>query len=76
MPSFRVLIGEKDGVEFEYSTEYDLAQAITELGFGRNFSYHKIITDFVLTISENQHMICTSLEIDGFLDLDGGLVFL
>lgn len=41
-----------------------------------NFSYHLVEVSATLNIPENQHMIATSLELDGFLDLDGGLVFL
>jgi hypothetical protein len=41
-----------------------------------NFSFHKIIQDKSLLIESEQHMICTSLEVDGFLELDGSLVFL
>lgn len=45
-------------------------------GGADNFSFHKVLTGVTLSIPTEQHMICTSLEIDGFLDLDGGLVFL
>lgn len=76
MPSFKVVISEKDGVEYEYNTEYDLLQALTELGLAENFSFHKVATDKSLSIPLNQHMICTSVEVDGFLDVEGGLVFL
>jgi hypothetical protein len=79
MASFKIVIAEKDGVEFEYNTEYDLLQALTELGIGAgadNFSYHKIAVDDSVLVPSNQHMICTSVEIDGFLDIDGGVVFL
>jgi hypothetical protein len=41
-----------------------------------NFSYHKIDVDLTLSIAASQSMITTFLEIDGFLDLSGGLVFL
>ena len=79
MPSFKIIIAEKDGVEFEYNTEYDLLQALTELGIGsgaENFSFHKVAQDDSVLIPQNQHMICTSVEVDGFLDVEGGLVFL
>ncbi len=76
MASFKIIISEKDGIEYEYNTEYDLFQALTELGLAENFSFHKIAVDKSVTISENQHMICTSVEVDGFLDIDGGVVFL
>lgn len=79
MPSFKIIISEKDGIEYEYNTEYDLLQALTELGIGAgadNFSYHKIAVNDQVLIPSNQHMICTSVEIDGFLDVDGGVVFL
>lgn len=77
MASFKIVLAEKDGVEFEYNTEYDLLQALTELGIGAdNFSYHKIAVNDQVLIPSNQHMICTSVEIDGFLDVDGGVVFL
>jgi len=42
----------------------------------RNFSYQKIETALALEIAVNQSMITTFLELDGFLDLSGGLVFL
>jgi len=42
----------------------------------KNFSYHKIIEDSSLEIPIEQHMITTHIELDGFLDLSGGLVFL
>jgi hypothetical protein len=79
MPSFKIIIAEKDGVEFEYNTEYDLLQALTELGISEgaeNFSFHKVAQDDSVLIPSNQHMICTSVEVDGFLDVEGGLVFL
>lgn len=79
MPSFKIVISEKDGVEYEYNTEYDLLQALTELGIGsgaENFSYHKVELNDSVLIPLNQHMICTSVEVDGFLDVEGGLVFL
>lgn len=76
MPSFKVIIAEKDGVEFEYNTEYDLRQALTELDLVENFSFHRVAADKSVIIPQNQHMICTSVEIDGFLDIEGGLVFL
>lgn len=41
-----------------------------------NFSYHKIEQDKTISIPVNQHMICTSLEVDGFLILDGSLITL
>jgi len=41
----------------------------------RNFSYHKIETDLALELPINQSMITTGLELDGFLELSGGLVF-
>lgn len=79
MPSFKIIVSEKDGIEYEYNTEYDLLQALTEIGIGAeadNFSYHKVEVDDSVLIPSNQHMICTSIEIDGYLDVDGGLVFL
>lgn len=79
MPSFKIVITEKDGVEYGYNTEYDLFQAITELGItqaSKNFSFHKVELNESLLIPSNQHMICASLENDGFLEIDGGLVFL
>lgn len=80
MATFKVAILEKDGVEFEYPTEYDLLQALNESGFTSggpdNFSYHKVDAGFSVTIPSNQHMICTSIEVDGFLDIGGGLVVL
>ncbi len=33
MPTFKIVISEKDGVEYEYPVEYDLLQALNELGF-------------------------------------------
>lgn len=42
----------------------------------KNFSFHKVIEDSTLLIPENQHMITTSIELDGFLEFDGGVVFL
>ena len=42
----------------------------------QQFSYHNILVDEVLSIPENQHMITTSLVVDGFVDLDGGIVIL
>jgi hypothetical protein len=44
MASFKVTILEKDGVEFDYPTEYDLSQAITELGFS-NFDENLLLCD-------------------------------
>jgi hypothetical protein len=40
------------------------------------YSYHKIDINVNVTIKNNQHMITTSLELDGFLDVTGGLVML
>lgn len=79
MPSFKVIIAEKDGLELEYNSEYDLLTALTELGIGeatKNFSYHKIAMDESISIQSNQHMISTSLEVDGFLNVEGSVVFL
>lgn len=79
MATFKVLLGEKDGVEFEEGVEYDLLQALTELGIlapTRNFSQHLVLADETLNIPVNQHMICTHLEVEGFLTADGGIVFL
>lgn len=42
----------------------------------RNFSYHKIETDLALEIPADQSMITLNLELDGFLCVSGGLVFL
>jgi hypothetical protein len=41
-----------------------------------NFSYHKIVENKTVRIESDQHMITTSVEIDGFLDVEGGIVFL
>jgi hypothetical protein len=41
-----------------------------------NFSFHKIVTGKTVKIEAEQHMICTSLEIDGFLDVEGAVVML
>lgn len=40
------------------------------------FSIHLVNTGEVLFIPEDQHMIAASLELDGNIELDGGLVFL
>jgi hypothetical protein len=47
MPSFKVLIAEKDGVEFEYNTEYDLLTALIELGVVASapFDEDKLLTN-------------------------------
>lgn len=45
-------------------------------GGADNFSFHKIISDKTVKIESEQHMICTSLEIDGFLDVEGSVIML
>lgn len=60
----------KDSVQTTYKKLNDLA------GGQDNFSYHKININETVSIPSNQHMISTSLEIDGFLDIEGSVVLL
>lgn len=41
-----------------------------------NFSFHKIASGQEVKILTNQHMITTSLEIEGFLEVEGCVVML
>lgn len=43
---------------------------------GPNFSYHKILAGESVKIEQNQHMICLNMEIEGSLNIEGGLVFI
>lgn len=50
MPSFKVAILEKDGVEYDLATEYDLYTALIQLGFstsgiGGTFDENKLLSD-------------------------------
>jgi len=42
----------------------------------KQFSYHRIITDESVDIPTNQSMITTTMELDGFLCVSGGFIFL
>jgi len=57
MPSFKILIAEKDGVEFEYNTEYDLLQALIDLGVvaGVPFDEDKILTNHLGEVVVNHN---------------------
>jgi hypothetical protein len=58
-------------------SEIPLGDSIRGVGAGaENFSFHKIVTGKTVKIEAEQHMICTSLEIDGFLDVEGAVVML
>jgi hypothetical protein len=60
-------------------SEIPLGDTIRGTGAGsgaENFSFHKIVTGKTVKIEAEQHMICTSLEIDGFLDVEGAVVML
>jgi len=51
MTSFKVAILEKDGVEYDLSTEYDLYTALVQLGFstsggGGSFDENTIAVDY------------------------------
>lgn len=45
-------------------------------GGADNFSYHKVAINESVIIPTNQHMITTSLEVDGFIDVEGSVVLL
>lgn len=47
MGTIKIIIAEKDGVEFEYNTEMDLIQALTHVGFTASpFDPDNILTDY------------------------------
>ena len=58
----------KDTVQTTYKKLNDLG--------ADNFSYHIVDTDISVVIKTNQHMIVASLSVYGFLNIQGGLVFL
>jgi hypothetical protein len=77
MPSFKVSILEKDGVEFEYPVEYDLAQALSELGLGADYlsSYERVQGS--ISVSLDKQMIvqdCFTVTSGGTVELIGTLV--
>lgn len=58
-------------------TATNVQTAIEEISTGqKNFSFHLIEVNTILTIPINQHMITTSIELDGCLELNGSVVFL
>lgn len=57
-------------------SEIPSSDTIRGSGGAENFSYHKIVENRTVKIEPNQHMITTSIEIEGFFDVEGGLVFL
>lgn len=61
----------KDPVQTTYKKLNDITG-----GGAENFSFHKVAVDESITIPINQHMITTSLEVDGFLDVEGSIVLL
>ena len=62
----------KDPVQATYKKLND----ITGGGGADNFSFHKVAINESVIIPVNQHMITTSLEVDGFLDVEGSIVLL
>lgn len=62
-------LGWKDSVQTTF-------KKFNDLGGQDNFSYHLIKLDESVTIKDGQHMLCLNLEVDGFLDLEGSLVFI
>jgi hypothetical protein len=42
----------------------------------KQFLVHKVAEDETVVIKENRTLITLNLEIDGFLDIEGGLAFL
>lgn len=68
----------KDGKTQQMQAGVDTIDPVFVAGASgpENFSYHKIIAGKTVKVEAEQHMITTSVEIDGFLDLEGGLVFL
>lgn len=79
MPSFKIAILEKDGTEYGGVVEYDLFQALTELGVTTNTGFSYKIVEGVLTVPYNQQMLVyQEVEITntGELDLQGELVVL
>ena len=60
----------KDPIQSTYKKLNDIG------GGAENFSFHKVAVDVSITIPTDQHMITTSLEVDGFLDVEGSIVLL
>lgn len=75
MANIKVQVSEIDGVEFEYPVEMELRGAVKSSGF-TSLSKYKILEDQYSYIEEGDLLLTTSMEIDGFLSLEGGMVFL
>lgn len=60
--------------EFQYKDAVQLTPL--KLNDISNFSYHVVALGKNLNIKANQHMITTSLELEGSLELNGGIVLL
>lgn len=76
MGTIKVAILEKDGVDYDYSVEMDLVQALTYVGASAmpNFSYRIIPENTTIEIPYEQQMIVKkNLKVIGSLKLKGEL---
>lgn len=79
MGSIKIAALEIDGQELSVATEYDLANALSHIGFTGtggpdNFSYNNIPADLSVTIPVNQQMIVKRrIKVYGRLKVEGQL---